>query len=69
MDLRAIERYIGRKVFICLKNGFKYKFLLERENIIGNIISFTGKYGEPIDIGLEEISFITVAEDEKGGRE
>ncbi len=65
MELQSIKRYIGKKVFLYLKSGFKYKFLLKKEYIIGNTISFTGKFGEPIDFDFEEISFITVSDDER----
>ena len=68
MELHSIKRYIGRKVFLYLKNGFKYKFFLKEEYIVGNTISFTGKFGEPIDITFEEISFMTVSDDEREGK-
>lgn len=65
MEIQTMSRYIGKKVFLTLKNGFRYKFQLNEENIVEDTISFEGKFGEPIDILISDINFITVA-DERG---
>ena len=64
MDKEIIKKYIGHKVFLTLRNGLKYKILLLPKCIIENNLSFTGKYGEPIDLEISEISFITISNDE-----
>ena len=64
MDKETIKKYIGHKVFLTLRNGLKYKIILNQECIVENNLSFTGKYGEPIDLEISEISFITVSNDE-----
>ena len=66
MDEETIQKYIGHKVFLTLRNGLKYKILLKPECIVGDSLSFTGKYGEPIDLEISEISFITVSNEEVG---
>lgn len=66
MDKETIKKYIGHKVFLTLRNGLKYKILLLSECINDNSLSFTGKYGEPIDLEISEISFITISNEEVG---
>ncbi len=68
MDKETIQKYIGHKVFLTLRNGLKYKILLLPECITNDSLSFTGKFGEPIDLEISEISFITVSNEEVGGR-
>jgi len=59
MDIQDIKKYIGFKVFLVLKNGFKYKIILSDEYVKGNTISFLDKFGTPVDFDVSEISFIT----------
>jgi len=61
MDIETLEKYIGHKVFLTLKNGFKYKFILNRENISGTTVSFKGKWNEDVDFDISEIAFITIS--------
>jgi len=65
MDKEIINKYIGHTVFLSLENGFKYKILLKPEYVLNDIISFNGKYGEPIDFKISEISFITISENDR----
>lgn len=64
MDKETIQKYIGHKVFLTLKNGLKYKILLNENLINDNCLSFTGKFDEPIDLEISEISFITISNEE-----
>jgi len=59
MDIKTVKKYVGHKVFLSLRNGLKYKIELKAENIKEGKLSFLGKFGEPIDVEIEEISFIT----------
>ena len=65
MDIETLNRYIGHKVLLTLENGFRYKIILKKEIIKNDTLSFTGKFGEPIDFKISEISFITIAEDDR----
>lgn len=64
MDKETIQKYIGHKVFLTLRNGLKYKILLKEECLVEETLSFTGKFGEPIDLEISEISFITISNEE-----
>ena len=66
MDKETIQKYIGHLVFLTLKNGLGYKIFLNPEYIIDDSLSFTGKFGEPIDLEISEISFITISNKEVG---
>jgi len=63
MEIHDIQKYIGTKVFLVLRNGFKYKIILKEEYIRGNTISFPDKFGNPVDFDVSEISFITLSND------
>jgi len=64
MDLDTIKKYIGHKIYIVLKSGFKYKFFFEEKYLVDNTkLSFTGMNGEPVDFYITEISFITYSKD------
>lgn len=64
MDKETIQKYIGHKVFLTLRNGLKYKIFLKEECLVEEKLSFTGKFGEPIDLEISEISFITISNEE-----
>jgi len=64
MDKEIIKKYIGHLIFFNLKNGLKYKIKLCPEYLNGDCLSFTGKFGEPIDFDISEISFITISNQE-----
>ncbi len=64
MDKETIQKYIGHKVFLTLRNGLKYKILLKEDCLSEENLSFTGKFGEPIDLEISEISFITISNEE-----
>jgi hypothetical protein len=59
MDIEKINKYLGNKVLINLKNGFQYKIFLSKDLIINDTLSFKGKYNEDVDVLIEDISFIT----------
>ena len=63
MNAETLKKYVGYTVFLSLKNGFRYKFLLKEEYVNGDKLSFTGKFGEPIDLDISEITFITIADE------
>lgn len=67
MDKESIQKYLGHKVFLNLRNGLKYKIILKEEFIKGDVLSFTGKFNEPIDVSISEITFITISNEEIGG--
>ncbi len=58
MELRDLEKYIGKVVFFTLKNGFRYKILLKEEYIDGQILKFEDKYGSFVSIDVDEINFM-----------
>ena len=62
MDKDILKKYLNHKVLLTLENGFRYKFILQQEHINGDTISFLGKFGEPVDFKISEISFITFAD-------
>ena len=69
MDKETIQKYVGHLIFLTLKNGLRYKIFLNQECIINDSLSFIGKFGEPIDLEISEISFITISNEEVGEKE
>ena len=41
MDKQNLQKYINKKVYLVLKSGFKYKFVLKEEYIINESLSFS----------------------------
>ena len=69
MEKAIIEKYIGERVFIILKNHFKYTFDFKFENIQGNSIFIIDKFNQKIAISIDDIALIkTALEDKKRGR-
>lgn len=68
MDIQTIQKFFGRKVFLILKSGFKYKILLTQDNLKDRVLSFYGIHGEPVSVDIDEISLITISYDSRGER-
>lgn len=64
MDIKDLEKYIGKKVFFILRNGFKYKIILKPEFIRGEILSFPDKFNDLVSFNISEINFIKVTNEE-----
>lgn len=67
MDLQQINKYIGKKVFFTLKNGFKYKIILKKDYLNGTSLCFNDKYGNPVSFDISEINFIIISWEDKNG--
>ena len=65
MEKQDLIKYIGRKVFLTLTSGFKYKFDLEEEFIRENGLSFNDKFGNPVNFNFSAITFITISRDDR----
>ncbi len=65
MEIETIQKYIDKKVFLILKSGFKYKFILKQDCINGTTISFLDKFNVPVDFDISEIAFITISKQKK----
>ena len=63
MDLKTIEKYIGRRILFKTRLGFKYIIILKQEYIKDNIISFNKQNGDPVDIDISEITFVSYSKD------
>lgn len=61
MEIKDLQKYIGKKILLVLRNDFKYKFVLERDNIKEKTLSFIDFYNNPVDVNIDEISIITVS--------
>jgi len=66
MEKKELYKYVGRKVFLMLTSGFKYKFDLEEEFIGENGLSFDDKFGNPVNFDFSAINFITISRDDRG---
>jgi len=64
MDKQNLQKYINKKVYLVLKSGFKYKFVLKEEYIINESLSFKDYKNKDVDFDIEDISFITESTDE-----
>jgi len=64
MEKRDFEKYVNKKVYLILKSNFKYKFTLTDDCIKDNSLSFLDKFGNPVDVDFDNITFITVSTDE-----
>jgi hypothetical protein len=65
MDENTITKYLGRKVFLILKNGFMYKVFLGENSFNNNVLSFLDKDNNPVDIDISTIDFITISNDRR----
>lgn len=68
MEAKDLQKYIDRKVFLTLDSGFKYKFILKDGLISGEVISFTDKFGNPVDFNISTINFITISRDDRSNQ-
>ncbi len=66
MEIDNIRKYLGKKVFLILKSGYKYKCYLEENAMNGTTLSFKDKFDYDVDIDLSEISYISIAHEDMG---
>lgn len=61
MELETIKRYIGKRVFLTLKNGFKYKVTLDKNSLTNKSLTFPDLFNNLISVDIEEINYIAEA--------
>jgi hypothetical protein len=66
MEIDNIKKYLGKRVFLILKSGYKYKCYLEKNSLTGTTLSFKDKFDYDVDIDISEISYISIAREEMG---
>jgi len=66
MEIDNIKKYLGKRVFLILKSGYKYKCHLDKNSLNGATLSFKDKFDYDVDIDISEISYISIAREEMG---
>lgn len=62
MDADGVKKYIGKKVFLELKNGFKFTAVIP--DFSGTSFEITDKYGQWAYIDCDSIALIYQREDD-----
>ena len=60
MEIEKIRKYIGKKVYLELGNGFKYTTIIKK--VDNDSITFTDKYDTEINVVCSFIVYIKEAE-------
>jgi len=68
MRKEDLEKYLETRVLLIHKNGYRYKFLLTKKCIKDTSLSFIDKFNNPVDINIEDISIITISNDQEEGK-
>jgi len=63
MDIKVLRKYAGKKVYLFLKNNFRYTCVLPTE--INKDFTIIDKFGKTIEISCNYISSIQEVEDDK----
>ncbi|MBA7642761.1 hypothetical protein ES703_50470 [subsurface metagenome] len=68
MEKALIEKYTGQKVFIILKNHFKYTFDLDSDCFCGDSLRIIDKFGKVVFILISDVALIKEAYEKEGGK-